>query len=247
MSFFTSNITYKLKNRNVKRVSTVVFYVLLFSAFSYLAQADSDSHTHSHSHSLSHSSSSSNYQSSDFYSPNSNAQPSANTLVFGSYAMGGDEMGMMQYQDGHTESVFAGSGVAVGLGWQYEPLDELGLQAKVSYFYDLADTDNGDIYFKRFPVELISYYKYGRHKLGGGLSYHLSPTYEGDQSNARFDDALGLTLQYGFKTLRGPEFGIQFTAIDYHADDQQLSSESNFQGGNKISGNSLSLFGVVAF
>lgn len=155
---------------------------------------------------------------------------------------GGDTLFTGVYTNGDTASVKAGSGVTLGGGAVYRPVDgNFILEATIGYKIDLAAGSNGDAKFTRFPVDALAYFRFDQHRFGGGITYHLSPTFSCDipgncSSNVTFSNALGYVVQYGYEIeSRGGwiiDFGVRYTSISYRP-----------QGGwGSVDGSSVGLF-----
>ena len=58
-----------------------------------------------------------------------------------------------------------------------------------------------DIRFDRYPLELIPFYNFGDHRLGAGISHHLSAELELEDflgPDVEFDDATGWLVEYDY-------------------------------------------------
>jgi hypothetical protein len=107
----------------------------------------------------------------------------------------------------------------------YLPLPVWSLQSSIGYHVDEVNWDDGEVQFDRYPLELIPFYNFGKHRIGAGISYHLSP--EADLKElggpkVEFDDALGWLVEYDFKfsgwEKRGFVVGARYMWIDYQVD-----------------------------
>ena len=91
-------------------------------------------------------------------------------ILEGGYNNGGDNIAKGTYTNtGTSWDVKAGKGLQGGVGLQYAFSDEWSSQMTVGYLVDTTDGLNGDVAFKRVPVELMMTYNISsRLRLGGG-------------------------------------------------------------------------------
>lgn len=159
---------------------------------------------------------------------------------------GGDEMVEVFFDDGESDEINAGEllYVAGGLIVQTAPRlnEHLETQLTIGWKFDSVDAENGDVTFSRFPLEALQFVKNGRWRFGGGLTYHLNPTLEGDgvvgDLDVEFDDALGVVAQVDFAANNHLLIGGRLTFIDYEIDDVDAES---------VDGNSFGIFAGARF
>ena len=96
-----------------------------------------------------------------------------------------------------------------------EPADSIG------YHTDAVGDYNDDITFDRYPLELIPFYNFSNHRIGAGLSYHLSPELDLKEiggPKVEFDDALGWLVEYDYSFSGwendGVVLGVRYLWID---------------------------------
>ncbi len=143
--------------------------------------------------------------------------------------------------DRYNQDLRGGDLMTVAAGMVvYLPQPEWSVQTTISYFFDEVSADNGDIRFDRYPLELIPFYNFGKHRIGAGLSYHLSPKLELkeiDGPKVTFDDALGWLVEYDFSFSgwenRGFVLGVRYLWINYEVDEIDGSPAS----GDNVDGN----------
>jgi len=126
--------------------------------------------------------------------------------------LGGDWLGTVFYSNGTDEDMNAGDGLSLGGGFVHRINSRFGVKYTATYNVWSATASNADILKSAFPIDIIPYYRTGDHKVGLGLSYHFSPKmdWDGFFPNDEFDDAAGITLEYGFRW-----FTFSYTDIDY--------------------------------
>lgn len=142
--------------------------------------------------------------------------------LFAGLTFGGDEIAEIEYEDGSDASIDAGGLVYFGGDIRYRSPDiPLDVQFNLGYHTDSSNAENGDTSFDRIVVEAIPFYRIDEnHRIGAGISYHLSPEFEidfdGMSDTVDFDNALGLVLEYGynFDSIDGT-LALRYNLIDY--------------------------------
>ena len=138
---------------------------------------------------------------------------------------GGDDLITVVYSGGETADIKAGQLFTFAGGIMYHPeATNYAVEATIGYKFDKANATNGTVEFTRMPIDLIASYRNENHRIGAGLTYHLSPELTCEISaicsgNVNFSDAQGFVIQYGyeFETLTGSilDIGVRYTSIDY--------------------------------
>jgi len=158
---------------------------------------------------------------------------------------GGDELAEVELDfdgDSIDEDLRGGELITLAAGAVvYLPLPAWSLQTSIGYHFDEVSADNGDITFERYPLELIPFYNIRNHRLGAGLSYHLSPELdlgELDGSKVEFDNALGWLIEYDYSfsgwQSGGFVVGLRYLWIDYKV---EKVDNKNVSGGFEFDGN----------
>jgi hypothetical protein len=139
---------------------------------------------------------------------------------------GGDALqSVVDVSTGDTvEKLRAGGYFALRVG-AVLPLGEQknwSLETTVGYLYDEISSNinvNDNAKFERTTVEVIPFYNFGRHRIGIGLTYHISPKFEQTASvgnlEVEFDDALGGVVQYDVRYDKWISAGIRAGFIQY--------------------------------
>lgn len=127
-------------------------------------------------------------------------------------AYGGDTIGSIVFVSGNEQDIKAGDGFSFGGGIVQRINDRFGIKYTAAYKVSFSSASNADVMKTVLPIDIIPYYRTGDHKIGLGLSMHLSPEVDWDwlAPNMEFDDATGITLEYAFR-----RFGFAYTDIDY--------------------------------
>lgn len=128
---------------------------------------------------------------------------------------GGDDLVTINFEDGDSQDVKAGQGVAFGLGGWFRPVADtpFELQAALGYKYLTTAASNADIKLTRTTLQLNAVYRFeNAWYLSGGLVRHMSPELDGDGffEDIEFDDATGFSAEVGWKWI-----GLHYTALDY--------------------------------
>lgn len=133
---------------------------------------------------------------------------------------GGDELYTAVFTDGSTDTIKANGGFFIGGGISIiNDAKNIETELSLSYKSSSISAANGDVTWKRFPVDALVFYRVPNFRVGGGLTYHLSPklSASGAAGNGEVttDNAVGLLLQadYGFDDK--VFLGLRYTAIEY--------------------------------
>ena len=157
---------------------------------------------------------------------------------------GGDELAEVEVyydDDSHDEDLRAGELITIAAGIVvYFPMPSWSLQTSIGYHTDDVGDYNDDIKFDRYPLELIPFYNFRNHRLGAGLSYHLSPELDLKDiggPKVEFDDALGWLIEYDYSfsgwEKGGFVLGVRYLWIDYEVDKvSNIRTPSNDVDGN---------------
>lgn len=139
------------------------------------------------------------------------------------YTNGGDDLIKLKYEDGEKEDIQAGGEALLGAGVVISWANSAELQLMAGYHFDSASAENGDASFERFPIEALLFRRAGRHRFGGGLTVHLSPSAEIDidgseKETVNFDAAPGFILEYDYSALENLSLGLRYTYIEYKSE-----------------------------
>lgn len=132
---------------------------------------------------------------------------------------GGDTLVTAYFTDGSTEKIEAGDGVSIAFGAIFDLTENLELATTYGYKNASINGSNGSVDWTRYPLNILFLYKMDKLRIGGGLTYHMSPKLDGDGSgsaiNADFDNALGTLLDVRYFFTDTLYFGARATFIDY--------------------------------
>jgi hypothetical protein len=142
---------------------------------------------------------------------------------------GGDDLFSGQTTNGDSVSVPAGTGLTLAAGLIFQPDIPLAIELTAGYKLRILSASNGTVTFSRFPIDAIASFAPGHHRLGLGVTVHLSPSLDCSvsgicEANVPFDTAVGLILQWAY-TLGRLDFGARATFLSY-----SVPGNSSFSG-----------------
>lgn len=129
---------------------------------------------------------------------------------------GGDELAVVEFEDGEEQEIRAGQGFAVGIGGYFRPAKSapgFELQGILGYKFATTTASNADIHVSRVTLDVSAVYTFdnGMYVLGG-IAHHMDPQLNGDDffEDIRFDDATGFNAAIGWRW-----FELRYTKIEY--------------------------------
>ena len=127
---------------------------------------------------------------------------------------GGDPIGAIVFVGGNTQEIDSGNGLSAGGGFLHRITDSFGMKYTAAYKVSFSAASNADVMKSVLPLEILPYYQNGDHRVGVGLSYHLSPKVDWDwlMPSTSFDDATGVVVEYAWKRL-----SFAYTDIEYES------------------------------
>jgi hypothetical protein len=142
------------------------------------------------------------------------------------FEYGGDVLVTLLFDDGSEQDILAGQGGTASFGFDYRParLPQLGLRTMAGIKFTSNASDNADISFIRFPIEVVgSYYLPNDWRVGAGLAYHVGNTFNGDGfvNDVDFDPAAGATLEVGWKWV-----ALTYTTMEYSVGNESLNANA---------------------
>ena len=153
--------------------------------------------------------------------------------------LGGKTLEHVTFDNGETDSIHAGSGVYFALGAAHLMFDKrLDVGIKGGILFDAVTAENtvGDkslLSFTRYPIDIFSHAWIGRHIIGGGISYHIDPTFTSERTHhsADYNDALGVYGEYLYHfTGTGTALGLKYLMIKYKNKDSGEIANGNGLG-----------------
>lgn len=142
------------------------------------------------------------------------------------FEYGGDVLVTLLFDDGSEQEIRAGQGGTASFGFDYRParLPQVGLRTTAGIKFTSNASENADISFLRFPIEVVgSYYLPNDWRVGAGLSYHTGVKFNGDGfvPDVNFDPAAGATVELGWKWI-----ALTYTSLEYTANGGSLDASS---------------------
>lgn len=136
------------------------------------------------------------------------------------YMSGGEELAEMNYTDGSSDSVSAGAGIGFGIGLRQTVAEQVSVEGRLGYLSDTASGEDGfgrtvEFSFTTLPVDILAHYEAGKHSIGGGLTYHMSPTLDIDGAEFEFDNALGTLIEYQYSWSPQAAVSLKYQNISY--------------------------------
>lgn len=170
--------------------------------------------------------------------------PGVGFIISAGYTDGGDELISVQFEDGENDKIKAGGKLLIAAGIAFSPSPSTEIQLTIGYHFDNLSASNGDASFERFPIDALLFRRIDRHRIGGGLTIHLSPKAEIDidgmeREVINFDASPGLVLEYDYQVANQVWAGLRYTHIDYKKD-------AAF-GNIKVNGNHVGLMAQFRF
>lgn len=146
------------------------------------------------------------------------------------FEFGGDNLVKVNTTGGSGgKSIDANQGLAVGGGASIL-MDSKEIEGEVTLAYKFSGitASNGDIDWSVLPLDALVFYRLPKFRLGGGLTYHMSPKLKGggvaSTLNATYKDALGVVLQADYSFTQRLNLGLRYTNVNYKASSIQTST-----------------------
>lgn len=139
---------------------------------------------------------------------------------------GGEPITTLVFDDNTQETLYSHAGLSMGVGINIDLLEFLDWETTISTKSESVEAANGDISFRRYPLETLLFYNYGFFRVGAGISYHIAPTYSCDVTGvcsvtSSANNALGYTAEAQIKFDRREQLGaditigVKYTIIQY--------------------------------
>lgn len=145
---------------------------------------------------------------------------------------GGDKLATAEFTDGDSEDIDAGE-LLFFSGGVTATQNEIQYQVTIGYYFDQANGDNGEINFTRYPLDLLAFWKQEKFRIGGGITYHISPQFKVDIDGAsenrkdKYNDAFGFALQADYIFISNATLGIRLTSIKYESSNELEFSDKS--------------------
>jgi hypothetical protein len=153
--------------------------------------------------------------------------------------LGGSTLETITFDNGETDSIRAGSGAYLALGVAHLIFDQqmdIGLKGGILLDQVTAENDLGDkstLSFTRYPIDFFSHLWLGRHIMGGGISYHINPTFKSDANShsTDYENALGVYAEYLYHFVNtGTALGVKYINISYTNESSGIETDGSGVG-----------------
>lgn len=161
------------------------------------------------------------------------------TLKLG-YELGGDKLLTSFLSGDDVDAVGTHDGLAIGGGLSLlSAAKAFELELTGSYKFEQISTRNSDLVWRRYPIDLLMFYRFLGVRAGGGVTYHLAPEISGggnlNAADAKFDNALGGIVQFdwltsGVESGSNVSVGLRYTFIKYQLKGGGAEFSSNGAG-----------------
>ncbi len=148
---------------------------------------------------------------------------------------GGDQLATTVFTDGTEQEVRAGGLVAFVGGVDYRIGKHFSVQGNVGFHVDNSTATNGDVHFRRFPVELLGYVNVTEQwRIGGGVRFvnavKLSSSGAAGDTDYNFDNTVGAVLETEY--LFSDRVGMKIRAVSekYKVKDRNIEAKGNHIG-----------------
>lgn len=148
---------------------------------------------------------------------------------------GGKTLATVEYSDGTSSNIKSGGLVALYGGYEYRFGFGLTVQGNIGYHYHKKTASNGDLAFKRYPLEMLAYYDLAeRFRMGGGLRYVMNPRLSGDgfaaSSDLKFDNAYGVVVEAEYFYTPSASVKVRAVSEKYKVQDSSASVSGTHGG-----------------
>lgn len=148
---------------------------------------------------------------------------------------GGDKLAVTHFTDGTSQRIHAGGLVAFVGGVDYRIGQRFSVQGNVGFHVDNSTAENGDVHFRRFPVELLGYFHISpQWRIGGGVRFvsgaKLSASGAAGDDDLNFDNTTGTVLETEY--MFSNAMGVKLRAVTekYKVTDFPLEIKGNHIG-----------------
>ena len=147
----------------------------------------------------------------------------ANALLLGvDFTSGGDTTA--RFTDGTQQRAGDGAGFHIGYELEVSEQHHFLVRATFGRTTDNPNLRDGFTKLEHTPYTLLVMKQMSNHQFGGGAAYHTNQTWEFSGSGVgsdsiNYENALGLTVQYGWQFAHYGELGARYTNIEYDRED----------------------------
>jgi Outer membrane protein beta-barrel domain len=156
-------------------------------------------------------------------------------FVKAGYDIGGDAIAEVVFTNGDRETIRANEGFYFG-GGASMLTDSRNMEIELSAAFKIGGVtgSNGEVDWRRFPLEALWFHRFERVRVGGGLTYHVNPKLDGSGVigglDTKFDNALGVVLQGDWRFNENFTVGLRYTSIEYKVSGASAKAKGNGLG-----------------
>jgi hypothetical protein len=167
----------------------------------------------------------------------SSAVLAADVKMFGKAGidLGGDTLVRVVFEDGDTQDIDSNNGLFLGGGVSIRnDAKTFETEIALTYKFQTISADNGELTWSRVPVDVLAFYLAEHVRVGGGLTYHMSPKLDGDGVvsgiSGEFENSLGYLVQVDWRINESMSVGGRFTFLSYTIEGSSEKAQSNGLG-----------------
>lgn len=145
---------------------------------------------------------------------------------------GGDTLVTVLFTNGESENIKSNEGLSLGGGISLVSDDKkIETEISLSYKFNMINASNGDVTWSRWPVDVLTFYRWPAVRVGAGITYHLNPELDGSGVasgiNVDFKNSLGFALQSDWRITEKMNLGLRYTILDYETKNGGGSVDAN--------------------
>ena len=151
------------------------------------------------------------------------------------FTHGGDELAETEFTDGTSEKIRAGGLVAFVAGVDYRINQQFSVQGNIGFHVDNSTAENGDVHFRRYPIELLAYYHLSpQWRIGGGVRFVNSVRGKASGAagnyNIEFDNTTGGVIEAEYMMGYKTSMKVRVVREKYKVSDYPLEFKGNHVG-----------------
>ena len=163
---------------------------------------------------------------------------------------GGDSIFTATTTTGEERSVKGGGLLQLGIGGLYQFKNTpMALALSANYHMDRVSASNGEMYFRRYPIEALAYYTGANSfRVGGGVRIVTSPessaTINSSTQKITFDNTIGYVAEMGVKTSPNSWINLRYVSEKYQGKTFTATNgtTTSLDGGSPVDGSHFGLF-----
>ena len=151
------------------------------------------------------------------------------------FTHGGDKLAETSFTDGRSETIRAGGLVAFVAGADYRFNKRFSMQGNVGFHVDNSTAENGDVHFRRYPIELLGYFHPSQNwRIGGGVRFvnavRAKASGAAGNYNIKFDNAIGEVIEAEYMVGYTASMKVRLVREKYKLSDYRSEVDGNHVG-----------------